>query len=194
MQAVTEENEGNSHSGSMQAAGAAMAAAALLAACGGGDAPPAAMLDGRAAVSRPELLEVQGSDTRHALAAPTPDALMDWAERQFPHLFAPSASQRVADGLVYRFYSGTGNYLGVRDGWGLPRAGNLSMQASWATSSTRWCHKTAWTTTKTQRAFCTMRHSAPVTQTLQPCARRAMRVGWMTSSVCQWDSPNGIGW
>jgi len=74
------------------------------------------MLDGRAAVSRPELLEVQGSDTRHALAAPTPDALMDWAERQFPHLFAPSASQRVADGLVYRFYSGTGNYLGVRDG------------------------------------------------------------------------------
>ena len=116
MQAVTEENEGNSHSGSMQAAGAAMAAAALLAACGGGDAPPAAMLDGRAAVSRPELLEVQGSDTRHALAAPTPDALMDWAERQFPHLFAPSASQRVADGLVYRFYSGTGNYLGVRDG------------------------------------------------------------------------------
>ena len=41
---------------------------------------------------------------------------MDWAERQFPHLFAPSASQRVADGLVYRFYSGTGNYLGVRDG------------------------------------------------------------------------------
>lgn len=116
MQAVTEENEGNSHSGSMQAAGAAMAAAALLAACGGGDAPPAAMLDGRAAVSRPELLEVQGSDTRHALAAPTPNALMDWAERQFPHLFAPSASQRVADGLVYRFYSGTGNYLGVRDG------------------------------------------------------------------------------
>ena len=74
MQAVTEENEGNSHSGSMQAAGAAMATAALLAACGGGDAPPAAMLDGRAAVSRPELLEVQGSDTRHALAAPTPDA------------------------------------------------------------------------------------------------------------------------
>ena len=116
MQAVTEENEGNSHSGSMQAAGAAMAAAALLAACGGGDAPPAAMLDGRAAVSRPELLEVQGSDTRHALAAPTPDALMDWAERQFPHLCAPSASQRVVDGLVYRFYSGTGNYLGVRDG------------------------------------------------------------------------------
>ena len=116
MQAVTEENEGNSHSGSVQAAGAAMATAALLAACGGGDAPPAAMLDGRAAVSRPELLEVQGSDTRHALAAPTPDALMDWAERQFPHLFAPSASQRVADGLVYRFYSGTGNYLGVRDG------------------------------------------------------------------------------
>ena len=116
MQAVTEENEGNSHSGSMQAAGAAMATAALLAACGGGDAPPAAMLDGRAAVSRPELLEVQGSDTRHSLAAPTPDALMDWAERQFPHLFAPSASQRVVDGLVYRFYSGTGNYLGVRDG------------------------------------------------------------------------------
>ena len=41
---------------------------------------------------------------------------MDWAERQFPHLFAPRASQHVADGLVYRFYSGTGNYLGVRDG------------------------------------------------------------------------------
>ena len=41
---------------------------------------------------------------------------MDWAERQFPHLFAPRASQHVADGLVYRFYPGTGNYLGVRDG------------------------------------------------------------------------------
>ncbi len=118
MQEMTEqENENNSHGpASMPAVGAAMAAAALLAACGGGDAPPAAMLDGRAAVSRPELLEAQGAGARHSLAAPTPDQLMDWAERQFPHLFAPSASQRVADGLVYRFYSGTGNYLGVRDG------------------------------------------------------------------------------
>jgi uncharacterized protein (DUF1800 family) len=117
MQAMMgEEHEENSRSGSVQATGAAMATAALLAACGGGDTPPAAMLDGRAAVSKPELLEVQGSGARRSLAAPTPDQLMDWAERQFPHLFAPSASQRVADGLVYRFYSGTGNYLGVRDG------------------------------------------------------------------------------
>ena len=103
-------------SSSVQTSGAAMAAAALLAACGGGDTPPAAMLDGRTAVSRPELLEVQDSGASRSLAVPTPDELMDWAERQFPHLFAPRASQHVADGLVYRFYSGTGNYLGVRDG------------------------------------------------------------------------------
>ena len=114
---IEKENEKNSHMlSSAQTAGAAMVAAALLAACGGGDAPPAAMLDGRTAVSKPELLEVQGSGARRSVAAPTPDQLMDWAERRFPHLFAPSASQRVADGLVYRFYSGTGNYLGVRDG------------------------------------------------------------------------------
>lgn len=112
---MRKENEEISSS-SVQTSGAAMAAAALLAACGGGDTPPAAMLDGRTAVSRPELLEVQDSGASRSLAVPTPDELMDWAERQFPHLFAPRASQHVADGLVYRFYSGTGNYLGVRDG------------------------------------------------------------------------------
>ena len=101
------------------AALAALSAAALLAACGGGDEPPAELSNAQAAVAMPELLGGSGTRTARmaAVRVPTADELMDWAERQFPAFFPNHvASQATGEGLVFRFYPGTGTYLGVLGG------------------------------------------------------------------------------
>lgn len=98
---------------------AALSAAALLAACGGGDEPPAELSNAQAAVAMPELLGGSGTRTARmaAVRVPTADELMDWAERQFPAFFPNHvASQATGEGLVFRFYPGTGTYLGVLGG------------------------------------------------------------------------------
>ncbi|MES2627279.1 MAG: fibronectin type III domain-containing protein [Pseudomonadota bacterium] len=47
----------------------------------------------------------------------TPDMLMNWAEREYPELFAPTARPtKFATPFTYRFYPATGNYIGVSDG------------------------------------------------------------------------------
>ena len=48
-----------------------------------------------------------------AAALPTPDQLMDWAERTYPAYFPDHQSNQAAGNLVYRFYPKSNNYLGV---------------------------------------------------------------------------------
>lgn len=94
----------------------AVASAALLSACGGGEeAPPAMMYAPQAAARTPLLRQSLPTPPLAAAqsAAPTPDEFMNWAERQFPGLFAPYATSQTSNGLVYRYYSGTQTYLGV---------------------------------------------------------------------------------
>ncbi|MDY6949253.1 MAG: fibronectin type III domain-containing protein, partial [Pseudomonadota bacterium] len=44
----------------------------------------------------------------------SPDMLMDWAESEYPLLFAPAATPtRFSTPFTYRYYPETGNYLGV---------------------------------------------------------------------------------
>ncbi|MBC5764727.1 c-type cytochrome [Ramlibacter albus] len=88
-----------------------MAAALLLAGCGGGSdepAPPPAT---------PVTALRAAAQAQQALRTPTATELMDWAERQFPAFFAPSAQpNRTADPFVYRVYPATGNAIGVAFG------------------------------------------------------------------------------
>jgi len=98
---------------------AAVGVAAVLSACGGGSDVPASLLNPVDARSQPDFLAHSGSRVlaaRRAVVSPTPTALFDWAERQFPALFNAHPSDQSAQGLVYRFYPNTGNYLGVLDG------------------------------------------------------------------------------
>ena len=91
----------------------------MVAGCGGGDGEtPTAMLAPQSATPLP-LLDSGIPQSRivrseqKASRTPTPDELMDWAERAFPHLFDRHATSQSDSGLVYRYYPGTGNYLGV---------------------------------------------------------------------------------
>ena len=95
-------------------------ATASVAACGGG---PDAMTTANAAAApyRP-LLSLAAPAARTASTAPalaiaqnlpTPDQLMDWAELAYQSLFPGHPSNQLSDGVVYRFYQNSGNYLGV---------------------------------------------------------------------------------
>ena len=99
---------------------AALSSAALLTACGGGAEPPDAMRSGQAAKVMPGLLGADGSGSRSArmaaARAPTPDELMDWAERQFPGFFPSHETSHTSGELIFRFYPGTATYLGVLNG------------------------------------------------------------------------------
>ena len=66
--------------------------------------------------ARPRALAVTTASASAAVSASslTPDMLMDWAERQYPELFAPAASPtQSASPYLYRHYASTGNYLAV---------------------------------------------------------------------------------
>ena len=95
-------------------------AAASVAACGGGSggmttanpatAPYQPLLNqaepaARTTATEPFFAAVQ--------SLPTPDQLMDWAERSYPALFPEHQANQLSDGIVYRFYPKSGNYLGV---------------------------------------------------------------------------------
>lgn len=90
---------------------------AALSGCGGGGAElPAALLDSRNAVYQPTLLPratSSASITSRAARIPTPSEVFDWAERQFPSIFSSHESNQSSNGLVYRYYPGTGHYLAV---------------------------------------------------------------------------------
>ena len=98
---------------------AALAAAALLAACGGGrDGGGGSVLASANASSTP-YQPLLGSPIPSRLAAqaavalPTPDQLMDWAERTYPTLFPDHQVNQLSGTIIYRFYPKSGNYLGV---------------------------------------------------------------------------------
>jgi len=88
------------------------AAGALLAGCGGGsaDAPPAAFFRTAGAPTRRIL---SASTTAAATPLPSPTALLDWAERQYPHFFPGSRPDVFEAPYVYRHYPASGNYVGV---------------------------------------------------------------------------------
>ena len=102
-----------------------LAAAAMLAACGGGESGDPARAFGdnpSAAQSRPDLLPgALAAGRARPLAAqdfrvPTPDELFAFAERQYAQFFPTPQVNQVWDGIVYRYYAGTGNYVGVLNG------------------------------------------------------------------------------
>lgn len=102
---------------------AAAAASAALAACGGGDAEaeaPPALRQADNAPHVPLLGDMGGSGSfrsdQAASRTPTPDELMDWAEMVFPQYFDSHQNTITSGALVYRYYGGTRNYLGVYQG------------------------------------------------------------------------------
>ncbi len=98
---------------------AALAVAALLAACGGGGDGGGGSTLASANVANTPYQPLPGSPVPSRLAAqaavalPTPDQFMDWAERTYPAYFPDHQSNQGAGTLAYRFYPKSGNYLGV---------------------------------------------------------------------------------
>lgn len=93
--------------------------AASLAACGGGSS---AMATANPATAPFQPLLNQAEPARatatvplfaSAQSLPTPDQLMDWAERAYPTLFPDHQSNQLSGSIVYRFYPKSGNYVGV---------------------------------------------------------------------------------
>ena len=98
---------------------AVLAAAALLAACGGGgDSAGGNTLASANAASTP-YQPLLGTPVPSRLAAqtavalPTPDQLMDWAERTYPALFPDHQLNQLSGTIIYRFYPKSGNHVGV---------------------------------------------------------------------------------
>ena len=97
---------------------AALGSTGLLAACGGGDDVVATDLLARGPTTRQFLLGQPAAQTmrEHARAwrLPTPDELMDWAERSYGSLFPGHLATQVVGDLSYRGPYATGNYMGVQ--------------------------------------------------------------------------------
>ncbi len=102
---------------------AAIAAAVWLAACGGAadegasaEGPGARWAPAGSAAPRPDLLTRSRALAASSYRVPTVDELFAYAEREFRQFFPSREPNQVAGGIVYRFYPGTGNYLGVQSG------------------------------------------------------------------------------
>ena len=94
----------------------------VLAACGGGDMAemPRALESATSPVPASAVLlsdrrKISALTNTTALAAPTPDAMMNWAQSYFPNAFPGAQSNIQAGTLLYRYYPDTGNYLGVSE-------------------------------------------------------------------------------
>lgn len=75
----------------------------------------ASLLTPALAVAQPQLLGASSQAvSRAASRTPTADELMDWAQQQFPGFFPTREATQRGDGLVWRYYPTTGNYLGVQ--------------------------------------------------------------------------------
>lgn len=66
----------------------------------------------RAALAAAVLI-LNASAAGAAPAVPDATALMDWAERTYPHLFPGHQPNQTLAPYVFRHYPGTGNYVGV---------------------------------------------------------------------------------
>lgn len=100
-------------------------ATGLLAGCGGGGDAGVGELSAAAALReapvarRPELLGLAataqapaGREVARAWRMPTPDELMDWAQRTYPDVFPGQPATVVMGDLGYRAYA-NGNHIGV---------------------------------------------------------------------------------
>ena len=102
----------------------AVAVAMLLAACGGGDAGgdrgAAARLGSEAAGAPYKPLlggnpEPSNPQARRQAQArlPTPDELMNWAEKKFPSFFPGPEPTRNTGAIVFRYYAANGNIFAI---------------------------------------------------------------------------------
>jgi uncharacterized protein (DUF1800 family) len=83
----------------------------------GGDELPAAFQQREAALPSALLrARALASTTESALAPLSADGLMDWAQQVYPDFFPGSAATQVFEPYLYRYYSASGNYLGVAGG------------------------------------------------------------------------------
>ena len=90
------------------------AGTAVLASCSGddGQSASAAFFRTSDAPTR-RILAAPAAVAAAATSLPSPTALLDWAERQFPHFFPGRRSDVHEEPYVYRHYPATGNYVGV---------------------------------------------------------------------------------
>ncbi len=91
----------------------------MLAACGGGSGPEERLATESTQAPYLPLMGQARQGKRAPLAAsaaaplPSPDQLMNWAERSYAALFPGPQTTLTSGALVYRFYPQSGNYLGV---------------------------------------------------------------------------------
>ena len=109
-----------------------VAIATLLAACGGGDAgvdsgaaarlgseaagaPYMPLLGGNSDQSREQSGEQSGPQTRRQALArlPTPDELMNWAEKKFPSFFPGPETTRYNGDIIFWYYAASGNIFAI---------------------------------------------------------------------------------
>lgn len=65
---------------------------------------------------RSSILSVAAPVQSSAALAPSPDELMDWAQRNYPDYFPGDPPSLQFAPYVYRFYTASLNYLGIADG------------------------------------------------------------------------------
>ena len=83
-------------------------ATVILAACGGGSDTSSTA---EAALTVPQAREAAQAST--ASAEVDTSALLDWAEREYPQHFPGRQANLESPPYTYRYYSATGNYVGV---------------------------------------------------------------------------------
>ncbi|MBI5275590.1 MAG: hypothetical protein HY854_03950 [Burkholderiales bacterium] len=86
-----------------------MAAALLLAACGGGRDEPRSAIDAMRAAAMPSVAKGNAAPVTSDVAT----IAMDWAEATFPALFPGHPANQTSHPFIFRYYAGTGAYLGI---------------------------------------------------------------------------------
>ena len=124
----TDPPEGLSPAPDVSGAAVVLASLALLSGCGGGSDGvsatatqplPTAFSNAAAAPLRPDILAPTGNGRAHRLSAqryrvPTATEFLNFAERDYANYFPSRQSNLEWDGIVYRYYPSTGNYVGVQ--------------------------------------------------------------------------------
>ena len=91
-------------------------ALSLLAGCSGEPEqalPPA--FERRDLARRSRILAAEAVPQTAPVAVPTPDQLMDWAQRNYPDLFPGSPPTQLWAPYTYRHYADSANYIGVTE-------------------------------------------------------------------------------
>ncbi len=105
----------------------AAAMATLLAACGGGESVSSPVSDSAAArlsseAARAPYKPLLGGDSPQSkpqarsqapARLPTPDELMNWAEKRFPVFFPGPETTRNTGDIVFRYYAANGNFFAI---------------------------------------------------------------------------------